>query len=50
VENRILGSIGTSEEIRNSVNRITPYVVLSPELAPTREMIRITAQLYIGEA
>ena len=31
IDNTVLGTIATSEDIRNSVNRITPFVALSPD-------------------
>jgi flagellar biosynthesis protein FlhG len=45
IENTILGTVGTSEDIRNSVNRITPFVALSPDLPQSREMKRMAAAL-----
>ena len=45
IDNVILGSISTSDEIRNSVNRITPFVVLSPDTINSREMKRMAALL-----
>jgi MinD-like ATPase involved in chromosome partitioning or flagellar assembly len=45
IENSILGAMATSEDIRNSVNRITPFVVLSPDLPHSREMKRMAARL-----
>ena len=45
IENTILGTMATSEDIRNSVNRITPFVALSPDLPLSREMKRIAVRL-----
>lgn len=45
IENTILGTMATSEDIRNSINRITPFVVLSPDLPPSREMKRMAERL-----
>ena len=45
IENTILGTMATSEDIRNSVNRITPFVSLSPDLPQSREMKRMAAAL-----
>jgi MinD-like ATPase involved in chromosome partitioning or flagellar assembly len=45
IDSTVLGTIATSEHIRNSVNRITPFVVLSPDLPPSREMKRMAARL-----
>ena len=49
IDNRVLGTIGTSEDIRNSINRIAPFVILSPDLLPSRELKRMAAQLYAGK-
>ncbi len=45
IDNTVLGTIQTSEDIRNSVNRITPFVALSPDLPPSREMKRMAERL-----
>ena len=45
IENTILGTISASEDIHNSVNRITPFVVLSPDLPQSREMKRMAISL-----
>ncbi|MGA2332470.1 MAG: P-loop NTPase, partial [Syntrophales bacterium] len=45
IENTILGTMATSEDIRNSVNRITPFVALSPDLPQSQEMKRMAAAL-----
>ena len=45
IDNAVLGTIATSEHIRNSVNRITPFVALSPDLPPSLEMKRMAEQL-----
>jgi len=45
IENTILGTMSTGEDIRNSVNRITPFVALSPDLPQSREMKRMAAAL-----
>jgi flagellar biosynthesis protein FlhG len=45
IDNTVLGTIPTSGDIRNSVNRITPFVALSPDLPPSREMKRMAEQL-----
>jgi hypothetical protein len=37
--------MATSEDIRNSVNRITPFVALSPDLPQSQEMKRMAAAL-----
>lgn len=44
----LLGILPSSEDIRNSVNRITPFVALSPDLPPSREMKRMAARLTPG--
>jgi len=45
IDNAVLGTIATSEHIRNSVNRITPFVALSPDLPPSLEMKRMAERL-----
>lgn len=45
IENTILGTLATSEDIRNSINRITPFVALYPNLPQSREMMRMAARL-----
>jgi flagellar biosynthesis protein FlhG len=45
IENMVLGTIAASEDIRSSVNRITPFVNLSPEAPHSREMKRMAARL-----
>jgi len=45
IENTILGTIATSEDIRNSINRITPFAALYPDLPQSREMKRIAGLL-----
>ncbi|TRZ76065.1 MAG: MinD/ParA family protein [Deltaproteobacteria bacterium] len=45
IENMILGTMATSEDIRNSINRITPFVALSPDLPPSQEIKRMAARL-----
>jgi flagellar biosynthesis protein FlhG len=45
IGNTVFGTIGTSEEIRNSVNRITPFLVLSPDLPHSREMNQMAVRL-----
>jgi len=45
IDNTILGTIAASEEIRNSINRITPFVALSPDSPHSREMKRMAARL-----
>jgi flagellar biosynthesis protein FlhG len=50
IDNTILGTIATSEDIRNSVNRITPFVALSPDSPHSLEMKRMTARLTQGTA
>ena len=45
IDNTVLGTIATSEDIRNSVNRITPFVALSPDSPHSREMKRMAAPL-----
>ena len=45
IDNALLGTIPTSEDIRNSVNRITPFVALSPDSLVSREMKRMAAAL-----
>jgi hypothetical protein len=37
--------MSTGEDIRNSVNRIAPFVALSPDLPQSREMKRMAAAL-----
>lgn len=41
----ILGTMVTGEDIRNSVNRIKPFVALSPDLPQSREMRRMAEWL-----
>jgi len=45
IDNTVLGTIATGEDIRNSINRITPFVVLSPDLPQSLEMKRMAAHL-----
>jgi flagellar biosynthesis protein FlhG len=45
IDNTVLGAIATSEDIRNSINRITPFVVLSPDSPHSREMKRMAERL-----
>jgi hypothetical protein len=45
IDNTVLGTIGANGEIRSSVNRITPFLVRSPDLPQNREMIRMAAWL-----
>ena len=45
IDNTILGAIAASDDVRNSINRITPFVALSPEAPHSQEMARIAAQL-----
>jgi flagellar biosynthesis protein FlhG len=45
IYNTVLGTIGTSEEILISVNRITPFLVLSPDVPPSREMKQMALKL-----
>jgi flagellar biosynthesis protein FlhG len=45
IENTILGILATSDDIRNSINRITPFVVLSPDLPQSLEMRRMAAEI-----
>ena len=45
IDSTVLGTIATSEDIRNSVNRITPFVVLSPDSPHSREIKRMAARL-----
>ena len=48
IDNWVLGTIPSSDDIRNSVNRITPFVALSPDSAVSREMERMAARLTQG--
>lgn len=45
IENTILGTVSASEDIRKSVNRITPFVALSPDAPHSREMKRMAARI-----
>ena len=45
IDNVILGTMASSDDIRNSVNRITPFVVLSPDTLNSREMKRMATLL-----
>jgi MinD-like ATPase involved in chromosome partitioning or flagellar assembly len=45
IENTILGTLAAGEDIRNSINRITPFVALSPDLPQSREIKRMAARL-----
>jgi len=45
IDNTILGTVAASKDIHNSVNRITPFVALSPDSPHSREMARMAAQL-----
>jgi flagellar biosynthesis protein FlhG len=48
IDQTILGILPTSEDIRNSVNRITPFVAWSPDLPPSREIKRMAVRLTPG--
>jgi flagellar biosynthesis protein FlhG len=50
IESTILGTMGASEDVLNSINRITPFVALSPESSHSREMKRMAARLTQGTA
>jgi hypothetical protein len=41
----VLGTMATSEDIRNSVNRITPFVALTPDLPQSREIKQMAVRL-----
>ena len=45
IDNTVLGTIATSEDICNSVNKITPFVVLSPDLPHSLEMKQMAERL-----
>ena len=45
IDSTTLGIIATSEDIRDSVNRVTPFVVQSPDSSHSREIKRMAAQL-----
>ena len=45
IDNTILGTMASSDDIRNSVNRITPFVALSPDLPQSREMKQMALKL-----
>ena len=49
IENAILGTMATSEDIRNSVNRITPFLAVYPDLPQSREMKRIAVRLGVPQ-
>jgi flagellar biosynthesis protein FlhG len=45
IDNQVLGTLAASEDIRNSVNRITPFVALSPDLPQSREIKQMALRL-----
>ncbi len=45
IDSTVLGTLATSEDIRKSVNRITPFLVLSPDSPQSREMKRMAERL-----
>lgn len=45
IDNQVLGTMATSEDIRNSVNRITPFVALTPDLPQSREIKQMAVRL-----
>ncbi|HLA27981.1 MAG TPA: P-loop NTPase [Syntrophales bacterium] len=45
IDNQVLGTMATSDDISNSVNRITPFVALTPDLPQSREMERMAFRL-----
>ncbi len=45
IENTLLGTIATSDDILKSINRITPFVALSPGSAQSQEIKRMAACL-----
>lgn len=48
VDSTVLGTIATNSDILNSVNRITPFVALDPDLPHSREMKWMAARLLKG--
>ena len=45
IDNTVLGTLATSEDIGKSVNRVTPFLVLSPDSPQSREMKRMAERL-----
>ena len=45
IENLVLGAMASSEDIRNSVNRITPFVALTPDLPQSRDIKQMAIRL-----
>ena len=45
IDNQVLGTMAASEDIRNSVNRITPFVALTPDLPQSREIQQMALKL-----
>jgi len=48
IESTILGTLGTSEDIPNSINRITPFVVLYPDSKYSQEMKSMAVRMMRG--
>jgi flagellar biosynthesis protein FlhG len=45
IDNAILGTLATSDEVSRSVNRVTPFVAQFPDLPGSREMARMAGRL-----
>ncbi|MBI4763232.1 MAG: P-loop NTPase [Deltaproteobacteria bacterium] len=50
IDNRILGILPSSDAIRSSINRITPFAALFPDSPVTREIDRMARELTRGMA
>jgi flagellar biosynthesis protein FlhG len=50
IDNLILGTVPSSDDIRSSVNRITPFVALFPNSPVSREIDRMARELTLGTA
>lgn len=50
IDNMILGTIPSSDDIRNSVNRVTPFAALFPDSPISRAIDRIARELIRGTA